>query len=438
MSRETLISLDRSTTAVCETAVFSSDFSVFDKFSGPYSVMGSCRSIPAASFRASSLLLKTQTLAHRFLFNPTNTLVTVPAGTILADLFEHLALNGLSLGSVPSYPNVTIGGCIAVNVHGQNHFREGCFRNQVENLRIFHPDRGVKLLSRTSNPELFDLTIGGFGLTGVILDATLRLHAIPSRLLDVTVKPFDSLYECYELLISQKEQFDYCHTWCDLANSASGQERGFVQLARFCPTASPAIHRLNAHDSGRSHWRFCPNFFGTSAIKQVNTLYYLMNVRHRKTTKTLGDFIFPSMNRLYYFSLFGPTGLFEHQVLIPHASVMQYLKSFRSLVHEHTPLIPLCHMKLFHGLQNSISFDGSGFCLAIQVPTNSKSTAFLRALDKLDNECGCIANIAKDSRLSATSIETQYPQLESFRNSLAHHDPALKFQTTISDTLFRT
>ena len=438
MPRETLISLDRSTTATCETAVFSSDFSVFDKFSGPYSVMGSCRSIPATSFRANSLLLKTQTHARRFLFNATNTLVTVPAGTILANLFEHLVLNGLSLGSVPSYPNVTIGGCIAANVHGQNHFREGCFRNQVESLTIFHPDRGVRLLSRTSDPELFDLTIGGFGLTGVILDATLRLHAIPSRLLDVTVKAFDSLYECYELLISQKEQFDYFHTWCDLANSASGQERGFIQLARFCPTASSEIHRLNAHDSGRTHLRFCPNFFGTSAIKQVNKLYYLMNVRNRKTTKTLGDFIFPSMNRLYYFSLFGPAGLCEHQVLIPHASVKQYIKSFRSLMREHAPLIPLCHMKLFHGSQNSISFDGSGFCLAIHVPTNSKSTAFLQALDKLDNECGCIANIAKDSRLSATSIETQYPQLDSFRNSLAHHDPTLKFQTTISDTLFRT
>ena len=134
-----------------------------------------------------------------------------------------------------------------------------------------------------------------------------------------------------------------------------------------------------------------------------------MNVRNRKTTKTLGDFIFPSMNRLYYFSLFGPAGLFEHQVLIPHASVKQYIKSFRSLVHEHTPLIPLCHMKLFHGLQNSISFDGSGFCLAIHVPANSKSTAFLQGLDEVDNKCGCIA---KDSLLFASTIETQYPQLD--------------------------
>ena len=99
-------------------------------------------------------------------------------------------------------------------------------------------------------------------------------------------------------------------------------------------------------------------------------------------------------------------------------------------------MISLCHMKLFQGEQRHLSFDGSGFCLAIHAPANPRTFDFLRALDKVDNEFGCITNIVKDSRLPPSVIASQYSQLDIFRSKLGNYDPGFNFQNTISDKLF--
>ena len=437
MPKELFRSLDRCTSAICEVSNFALDSpSVVQSSSTPYSAMGSGRSIVAASFRQGVHILKTRAPRQNIYLNSEKTLVTVPAGMTVVELSGQLFPRGLSLNSLPSYPNVTIGGCIATNVHGQNHYREGCFGNQIEELTLFHPDKGVIKLSRDVQPDIFELTIGGLGLTGVILDVTLQLTEISSSLLDVTVKRFGTLYESYEILLEQKDNFDYFHSWCDLANKEPRNQRGFLHLARFRPITIRSTKPLDARDPIRPHYHFCPNIFGTSLIKYVNKLYFHQYTRSQSTVKTLCDFIFPSKNRLYYFSLFGPAGLFEHQVLIPHASVKEYLRRFNLLIKEQTPVISLCHMKLFQGEQRHLNFDGSGFCLAIHVPANPKTFDFLQALDRIDNDFGCIANLVKDSRLPASVIASQYSQLDIFRSTLGNYDPGFNFQNTISNKIF--
>ncbi len=390
----------------------------------------------AASFRQGAHILKTRAPRQKIYLNSEETLVTAPAGMTVAELSDQLFPRGLSLNSLPSYPNVTIGGCIATNVHGQNHYREGCFGNQVEELTLFHPEQGVIKLSRDVRPDIFELTIGGLGLTGVILDVTLQLTEISSSLLDVTVKIFGTLYESYKILLEQKDNFDYFHSWCDLANYEPRNQRGFLYLARFRAIKTRPTKPIDARDPIRPHFHVCPNMFGTSMIKYVNKLYFHRYTQSQSIIKSLGDFIFPSKNRLYYFSLFGPAGLIEHQVLIPHASVREYLRRFNLLINEKMPLISLCHIKLFQGEQRHINFDGSGFCLAIHLPANPKTFEFLLALDRVDNEFGCISNIVKDSRLPSSAIASQYSQLDIFRSKLGNYDPGFIFQNTISDKLF--
>ncbi|MGB0671333.1 MAG: FAD-binding oxidoreductase, partial [Rhodospirillales bacterium] len=104
--------------------------------------------------------------------------ITVESGATLGNVSEFLLSKGRLLPAQPGHPGISVGGSIANNVHGKNPCREGTFVDWVESLRLFHPDYGILHLSRQEKPEIFDLTCGGFGLTGIIIDATLRTEPL--------------------------------------------------------------------------------------------------------------------------------------------------------------------------------------------------------------------------------------------------------------------
>src|SRR5258708_24098589 len=116
----------------------------------------------------------------------------------LGNLLAITAGHGLWLPVQPGYPDITIGGCIAANVHGKNPHREGTFEHSVESLNLYHPARGTVRIGRESEAELFELTCGGYGLTGIILSATLRLEPLPGPVASVCRIPIRALAEGLE------------------------------------------------------------------------------------------------------------------------------------------------------------------------------------------------------------------------------------------------
>src|SRR5262249_30999826 len=101
--------------------------------------------------------------------------VRVEPGIELGALYRFAVPRGWILPIMPGHPSITVGGCVGCNVHGKNHCREGNFINVVESLTLFHPDHGEIFCSRTEIPEVFHLTVGGFGLTGFLTSVELRL-----------------------------------------------------------------------------------------------------------------------------------------------------------------------------------------------------------------------------------------------------------------------
>jgi FAD/FMN-containing dehydrogenase len=77
----------------------------------------------------------------------------------------------------PGYPAITVGGCIAANVHGKDPVRDGTLVDSVQGVTLFHPAHGVLRSSPGTGPDVFALTCRGYGLTGVIVCASLRLEA---------------------------------------------------------------------------------------------------------------------------------------------------------------------------------------------------------------------------------------------------------------------
>ena len=114
---------------------------------------------------------------------------TVPAGLGIDDLLRLIVPRGWFVPVSPGTRSVTVGGAVASDIHGKNHHRDGSFGDHVHRLSLLRADGEVVELSPERDAELFWATIGGMGLTGVILDATIELIPIETSRCAVDTRP---------------------------------------------------------------------------------------------------------------------------------------------------------------------------------------------------------------------------------------------------------
>ena len=436
MSDRTFYSLDLYSKEVCECFGFNNNYSDIRSGCSPYSIRGSGNSITGASFGHQTTVLYLEPEKTHMDLNPEQNRLSVSASLTVRQIYNYLVEKGYTLTGLPSYPDVTIGGCIAANVHGQNHYREGSFRKNIIDLKTCHPKYGQLTISPHDSTKVFDLTVGGFGLTGVIIQATLRVIPIHTNLLECHVRRFDTLFDGYQMLVSDSNGYDYFHSWVNLSDLSKEGEKGFYYAAKYVDYKEIIGNYLEPDWQHRKHLAIKPNLFGTQLLRGLNKIYYFTNARASTKVLVLSDFIFPSRSKLWYFSMFGNRGLIEHQVLIPHQSVEVYLKALRTILRKWNPLISLCHLKLFRGKQSLLNFDGEGLCLAMHLSNNPVSMDTLDEIDNLDVECGVIVNIIKDSRVSKDILCRQYPEYDKFVRRIDDYDKDRIFQNTISQKLF--
>src|SRR5690349_2064379 len=232
-------SLDRHTVCECE-------FDEPDRYrellsltaARPLIGRGAGVSYVAASFGAGATSIGMRRFNRILSFNEAERWIEVEAGITLGRLYEFLTARGLCLPVQPGHPQITVGGCIAGNIHGKNQFREGLFGDHVRSLKLFHPSHGLLDLSPEQNAEMFELTVGGFGLTGIIVSARLSLAPLPSTAMLVSHIPVGDLVEAFARLAELKACHDMVYAWLDLADR-SRPGRGYIVAAVADPGATP-------------------------------------------------------------------------------------------------------------------------------------------------------------------------------------------------------
>ncbi len=424
--------------------LFSSEFSHFLNYDltnsenllgDNYSIKGSGTSIVGAFFSKTSTVLEVQSKNEIISLDIDKKEIVVRPSITISNLYQVLIPQHLFLTSVPSYPGVSVGGCIAADVHGQNHVKEGCFSNNVKSLMLYHPDKGLIECSDDKNKDIFDLTLGGYGATGIIQEVKLRLISIKTNLLNLKTVTFSTLFEAFQLMEEESNNYDYLHSWCDMSSANPIKQKGIVSLGSYA--LGDKIKKYNIHKkNGNVHLPILINLFGTKFIFIVNKLYYFINITKHKKMILLHDFIFPSRSNLFYFSMFGKKGVIEHQVLIPKQKAKRYLEDMMKIIDINSPVISLCHLKVFSGNGSLLRFDGTGYCLAIHLYNNSSGIKALKAIDKIDLYYGCKVNLVKDSRIGIASINQQYSEASLFRSKIRNYDPLIKFRNNIVNKVF--
>ena len=394
-------------------------------------------SYSAASFGAGSSVVDLTDFTRVLAFEPDAKRIEVQAGATLGDVLSVTGPENLVLSVQPGYPRITIGGCIAANVHGKNPYLEGTFADQVESFVLFHPRYGTRGIDRSSDPGLFELTCGGLGLSGVILSSTVRLKNIAGWEARVERIEIASLAEGLRTVRSMTEGSAFAYTWHDGVPRHSSFGRGFVYRGSLVEGAPFPKSRKRYRTIDASSRGAIPLSLLGGATAGLLTRFFWTTERLKSKTVTmpLFDAMFPFASRKEYFLLFGRRGLAEAQVIVPDDEAEGFLAELERRLRRERPPSVMISMKRFRGMQRLLSFEGDGVCVTIDFARDDATSRFLAAFDEMCITAGALPNVIKDSRISRETVERCYPDYKEFRERLRAYDPERLFRSELSQRL---
>jgi decaprenylphospho-beta-D-ribofuranose 2-oxidase len=402
----------------------------------PRIVRGGGYSYAAAGFGTGMVVQDARAFDRILAFDPEAGTVDCEAGVTLEKLEALLTPSGFTLAAQPGYPRITVGGCVAADVHGKNQAKDGNFGRSVLGLRLFHPRYGWKSVG--PGDEAFDLTVGGLGLTGHVVSARLSLARLPSPFVRMRREAIASVEETLPRLDAAGRGAPFLYTWQDFAASGASFGRGFLYLGEFAaegftPTTRPRRYpAIDADTRGRPGIALF-NRWTTPAFNRAYAAAQSWSARER--VLPLFDFLFPVARKVAYFRLFGRRGFHESQLLLPRPAFDPFVRSLRKHLADRRAPITLASAKLFAGAGRFLRFDGDGVCLALDFPRGPTGDRLLRFLDDAVRDHGGRPNVVKDSRLGPATVKACYPEYEAFRAGLRRLDPARLYRSELSERL---
>lgn len=403
----------------------------------PCIARGTGYSYTAASFGGGSRVIDMTRFSRVLRFDPAERLLEVEAGIRLGDVLRITAPAQLWLPVQPGYPDITIGGCIAPNVHGKNPARSGTFRHSVVDVTLHHPEHGTRRVDAHTDPELFELTCGGFGLTGIIVAATLRLEPLPGSRLSMRRVQLASLAEGLCYLHPRDADHAFTYTWHDVAPGTRTFGRGVAYDGTFVPgPVRPEEVDRPYRRIDPIGWRIPAPGWNRLTTPVFNSAHWWRErFRPERQELALFDSLFPFARRPAIFLLFGRTGFIEHQAIVPDAAMTGYLDHLARAFRRGRPAAVLMSMKRFRGSPRWLRFESDGVCVTTYLPRTREALAYLPELEHLAVTTGSLVNIMKDSRISAAVVRDLYPGYEQFRGALRRHDPSRVFRSELSHRL---
>lgn len=388
--------------------------------------------------RGGGVLLHTR-LGRLLHFDPETGILECEAGVSLADIIRVFLPRGFFLPVTPGTKFVTVGGAIANDVHGKNHHRDGTFADHVLDFTLLLASGEAVRCSRTENAELFQATVGGIGLTGVILTARIRLMPVPSAYVEVEYRKAPDLERALALLAETESRARYSVAWIDCLSGGRSMGRSVLMLGDHAP-AERLAGRAQYEAARESKLAIPINLPGwvlnPLSISAFNTLYY-HKAREEQRLVHFDPFFYPldairDWNRMY-----GKKGFVQYQVVLPAENSLTGLTAILSRLSKARAASFLAVLKSFgEEGQGLLSFPRKGYTLALDLPVRGQDLIdLLRDLDKQVLRFGGRIYLAKDAIVEPDVFTAMYPQVERFKAIKRQVDPAGLFASSMARRL---
>ncbi len=348
------------------------------------------------------------------------------SGTLLSEILDVFVPRGWFLPVTPGTKLITVGGAIAADVHGKNHHVDGSFGQHVRSMDVMRNDGTVVTCSPTENAEFFKVTVGGMGLSGIILNATFRLRKIETAYItEETVRAANlgEIMDCFEA----SSDWTYSVAWIDCLAKGDSMGRSIMMRGDHAtPDELLIASHKHAPLSPKSGLRLdvpfrFPNFaLNPLTMRAFNFAYYnKCRPGVHKHVVDYNSFFYPldaiaNWNRIY-----GKRGFTQYQFVIPKESGRIGMERILKRITDSGLGSFLAVLKLFGKQESFVSFPMEGYTLALDFPISHKAMVLFKELDAMVADYGGRLYLAKDSRMDADMFAKTYPNADEFRQAIA-------------------
>ena len=371
-------------------------------------------------------------------FDPATGVLRAEAG------FSLRALNGIfppRCWAAPVSPGtqyVTLGGMVAADVHGKNHWGAGCFGEHVRALRMRVADGRVLEVSARREPELFLATLGGLGLTGHILEVELQLARVPSFWIWRRSERAGSLEALLDGLAAARDEWPFTVAWFDTTAAGSRLGRGILSCGRYAEADEAPVEPPRLGERLSVPWDLPGWLVGPASIRAFNALYWAAHGAGVKEGVVHPQpFFYPldavrNWNRLY-----GKRGMVQYQCVIPFESARTGVRRLLERVSAAGSASPVSVLKEL-GAQGRglLSFPAPGITVALDLPYRRGHTeSLVDALGELVIELGGRIYLAKDALTRREHYARMDPRLPHWNSVREKWDPERRLASALSRRL---
>jgi decaprenylphospho-beta-D-ribofuranose 2-oxidase len=365
--------------------------------------------------------------------------VVVDAGVSLDTLMRALLPFGLWLPVLPGTRQVTVGGAIGCDIHGKAHHAEGSFGNHVLSLDLLTADGEITTL--TPDDDLFWATVGGMGLTGIVLKATLHLNHVETAYFLVDTEQIGNLDDLMARQSVDDENYVESVSWFDAVTTGPHLGRGILTRANHATVDDlPAKKKRYPLRFDAPQLLTVPDVFPPGMLNKLtgrifSELWYRKSPTRMAAVQNITQFLHPldmfgEWNRGY-----GPHGFLQYQYVVPFGAE----DVIRHTVHRMTEtgqISVLNVLKRFGpGNRAPLSFPMPGWTLCVDLPIGRGVHELCEELDDLVLAAGGRHYLAKESRATPEVIERGYPRIDEWRKIRASVDPQGVFASDMSRRL---
>lgn len=354
-------------------------------------------------------------------FDGDNGSLVAEAGVLLADIIDVFLPRGWFPIVTPGTKFVTLGGMIAADVHGKNHHNYGSMRNSVNWIDLMTSGGEVIRLSPEKNASLFNWTIGGMGLTGIILRAEIKLRKVSTGWIQQKTIPAGNL----EAVIDAFEANDkatYSVAWIDCLAKGKSLGRSLLMMGEHVEIHElPPVLNKNCFPSAPARQislsvNLPACLMNKTVIRLFNSFYFWLGTFKKQIDLVMWNSFFYPLDRINDWNkLYGKNGFVQFQCVLPLAKSREGLTQLLKATSDLGEGSFLAVLKRFGAQDTAFSFPMEGYTLALDFPVNSSTLELLDTLDRITIEHGGRFYLAKDSRMSQITLEASDPRIAKFR-----------------------
>lgn len=365
-------------------------------------------------------IFSTKKLNKFISFDRLNGIIECESGVLLSEVLEISVPQGYFLYVTPGTKMISVGGAIASDVHGKNHHSEGCFSEYVIDFKLMTENGNIIICSKEENSDKFYATIGGMGLTGIILSARFKLKNIETAYIRQESIKAENLEEIFRLF-EESESWTYTVAWIDCLQKGNNIGRSILMrgehaFAHELPQKfSKKPLRLKKKFSPTVPFYFPGFVLNALTVKLFNLLFYKKQAK--KELKNIIDYetyFYPLDAINDWNKIYGRSGFIQYQMVIPKENGKEGMKKILETIANSGNGSFLAVLKLF-GKNNPEaynSFPMEGYTLALDFKVNAKLKKLVDQLDQIVQDLEGRIYLTKDS-MSKSSLTDYLKNVES-------------------------